>query len=552
LATEEPVYETRAELQEQPDNHGSIKMSRESIPQTDNNLHDEDIIGNDQKNGAHVSVSLDVEASEPHRRSEADNPSNALHESAGTMTSSDDLWSWIENSGGYSRILDFVPVPILVVDKAESIIFFNGAVSEMIQKPDCEGDKSLAAFFPYDEERSMITSLIQMTFKEGEGLTKEGFLRTGGQAIWGRVHVHPLQLGEPEFVLVIVENLTAEKEYRAASKSKKLLSMFPTGVAEFSLSEPISHDLPDDKLLSGILNAQLVEGNNEFARLHGSSDIEDLAGLRLKDLSSLDKDSQDLYLMWIRRFLPTGSFEFKEVPSRGKIRHIEKTLIGEVENNMITSFWELTRDVTERKLSEQKLKSSFDTLKRTLNATVEALIAISEKRDPYTAGHQRRVAKLAFEIAVKMGLSEHQCTGIHMAASIHDLGKIYVPAEFLTKPGTISEAEHVIIRTHPNVGYDILKGIEFPWPVAEVILQHHERIDGTGYPNGLKGEEILLESRIVAVSDVMEAMSSHRPYRPSLGTTSALDELTNYRGKRYDPKVVDACLAVMEKGFSFI
>jgi len=186
-----------------------------------------------------------------------------------------------------------------------------------------------------------------------------------------------------------------------------------------------------------------------------------------------------------------------------------------------------------------------------LNATVEALIAVSEKRDPYTAGHQRRVAQLAFEIAAEMGLSDHQCAGIHVAASIHDIGKIYVPAEFLTKPGTISDAEHVIIRTHPNVGYDILKSIEFPWPVADVILQHHERMDGTGYPNGLKGEELLLESRILAVSDVMEAMSSHRPYRPSLGMTSAVDELKTYRGKRYDPEVVDACMAILDKGFRF-
>jgi len=543
--------EQGTDVQEQRDNGGTADMNRESHPQTDGNFHKEDLSGLDERKGHYYTGSPGSETSEPPGRSEFENPADSPGGFAEPMSGQDKLPSEIEKSDANCRIMDSVPVPMLLVDRADSIVFANRAVEQITQDSDYVGDTSLSTLFPHGEERSMIASLIQKSFQKGESLTREGFLRTGGPLIWGRVHVQPLELDEHELALVIVENLTAEKECLVACKTKKLLSMFPTGVAEFSLSTPISHDLPDEKLLDGILNARIVDGNNEFARIHGSSDIEDLVGLRLRDLSSLDKDSRDLYLMWIRKFLPTGSFEFEEMVSGGKVRHIEKTLIGEVVNNLITSFWELTRDVTERKLSEQKLRRSFDTLKRTLNATVEALIAVSEKRDPYTAGHQRRVAQLAFEIAAEMGLSDHQCAGIHVAASIHDIGKIYVPAEFLTKPGTISDAEHVIIRTHPNVGYDILKSIEFPWPVADVILQHHERMDGTGYPNGLKGEELLLESRILAVSDVMEAMSSHRPYRPSLGMTSAVDELKTYRGKRYDPEVVDACMAILDKGFRF-
>jgi HD-GYP domain-containing protein (c-di-GMP phosphodiesterase class II) len=174
-----------------------------------------------------------------------------------------------------------------------------------------------------------------------------------------------------------------------------------------------------------------------------------------------------------------------------------------------------------------------------------------EMRDPYTAGHQRRVGKLSSAIATRMSLPADQIDGIRMAADIHDVGKIYVPAEILSKPGQLTEIESSIIRTHPRVGYDILKTIEFPWPIAAIVHQHHERIDGSGYPNGLSGEAILLEARIVCVADVVEAMSSHRPYRPAHGIEMALDEISRGRGRIYDPQAVDACLALFRQdGFS--
>jgi putative nucleotidyltransferase with HDIG domain/PAS domain S-box-containing protein len=446
-------------------------------------------------------------------------------------------------------MMEAVPVPVLLVNSSKMIKFANNAVTSMVGLEKEIVEKSLNHLFPYAEETRMVESLVDQAFSDGRHVTREGFLRTSGPLKWGRIHVRPTALEDGEMATVVIEDLTAEREVLAACKSKRLLSMFPMGVAEFSLADPIGYDTPDDQVLSGILNARLVDGNNEFARIHGHSEIDEIMGLSMRDLSSVTKGNQNLYLMWIRKFFPTGSFEFRESPDGSKLRFIEKTLIGELEENRIVSFWELTRDVTERKLSEHKLKKSFDTLKRTLNATVEALIAVAEKRDPYTAGHQRRVARLAKAIAHEMGLSDHRCSGIHVAASIHDIGKIYVPAEFLTKPGAISEAEHVIIRTHPDVGYEILKTIEFPWPIADVILQHHERLDGSGYPGGLNDGAILLEAKIVAVADVLEAMSSHRPYRPSLGLSAALDEIRNYRGTRYDPQVVDACLRVMDRGF---
>jgi putative nucleotidyltransferase with HDIG domain len=184
--------------------------------------------------------------------------------------------------------------------------------------------------------------------------------------------------------------------------------------------------------------------------------------------------------------------------------------------------------------------------------TIEAVSIALEKRDPYTAGHQKRVAALSIAIAQEMGFSEDRIEGIRLGSMVHDIGKISVPAEILNRPGRLSPDEFGIIKAHPEAGYDILKGVDFPWPIAQMIIQHHERMDGTGYPYGLKGEEIAEEARILAVADVVEAITSHRPYRPSLGTKTALEEIEHGRGSAYDPAVVDACIRLFrEKGFEW-
>jgi PAS domain S-box-containing protein len=222
------------------------------------------------------------------------------------------------------------------------------------------------------------------------------------------------------------------------------------------------------------------------------------------------------------------------------------------EGDNIIAMFGVCRDITERKRSEEQLQHSYDKLRETLIATVNILASTIEMRDPYTAGHQRRVTTLACAIAEEMGLSDDQFDGLRMAGLIHDLGKINVPAEILSKPGHINDIELSIIRYHPQICHDILKTIELPWPVAKIVLQHHERINGSGYPQGLKGDEIMLEARILAVADVVEAMASHRPYRPALGIKLALEEITKNKGTLYDPAVVDACNKLFtEKHFSF-
>lgn len=209
------------------------------------------------------------------------------------------------------------------------------------------------------------------------------------------------------------------------------------------------------------------------------------------------------------------------------------------------------RDITRQKKTEEELIQSYDRLKKAMDGTVLAMAFTIETRDPYTAGHQRRVTQLACALAEKMGLPKDVIEGVRMAGDLHDIGKIYVPAEILSKPGKLSEAEYNIIKTHSQVGYDILKTIEFPWPIADIVLQHHERINGSGYPAGLLGKDILLEARILAVADVTEAMATHRPYRPALSIEEALEEISENKGKLYDPKVVEACLKIFEEGFSF-
>ncbi len=207
----------------------------------------------------------------------------------------------------------------------------------------------------------------------------------------------------------------------------------------------------------------------------------------------------------------------------------------------------IARDITERKLAEQERERSLSRLRRTLEQTVYALAAAVEMRDPYTAGHQRRVADLATAIADEMNLPEDRSRGVRMAGLIHDVGKIHIPAEILSKPTRLTEAEWSMIKTHPQVGYDILKDIEFPWPVARIVLQHHERVNSSGYPQGLSDKEILLEARILGVADVVEAMASHRPYRPAHAVQEALGEIRENRGILYDPEAVDACLEVIGK-----
>ena len=209
-------------------------------------------------------------------------------------------------------------------------------------------------------------------------------------------------------------------------------------------------------------------------------------------------------------------------------------------------------NIRERNRAEEELRDSLKKLRTAMESIVGALVLAIEKKDPYTSGHQKRVATFAGAIAKEMGLPQDQIDGVRMAAMIHDIGKNAIPGQILSKPAKLGKLEMEMIKEHPQLGYDILKGIEFPWPVAQMVLQHHERIDGSGYPQGLLGDAIYLGAKILGVADVVEAMASHRPYRASLGLDKAMEEISKNSGILYDPDVVDAGLKLIrEKGFEF-
>jgi len=300
-------------------------------------------------------------------------------------------------------------------------------------------------------------------------------------------------------------------------------------------------------------NYKFIYCNDELCRMLGRSRHE-IIGQDFRQF--LDEESRSLvadrYLRRQRGEEVPPRYEFNIVKKDGAKRRVE------ISSDVIKDAAGKTRtvaqllDITERKKSEEINQEMMKNLRKALNGTINVIASVVEARDPFTSGHQRRVADLARTIATEMKLPHDSIEAIRSAAIIHDLGKIQVPADILNKPSKLNEMEFNFIKAHPQVGYEILKDIEFPWPVAQIIYQHHERWDGSGYPQGLSDDEILLEARILAVADVVEAMASHRPYRPPLGIEKALEELSQNRGRLYDSEVVDACLRVFkEKNYAF-
>ncbi|HRS98166.1 MAG TPA: PAS domain S-box protein, partial [Smithella sp.] len=244
--------------------------------------------------------------------------------------------------------------------------------------------------------------------------------------------------------------------------------------------------------------------------------------------------------------------EFKLKQKNGDIIYVETQGSAILSDGKPVGIQAIARDITERKRAEETLRQTLKRLKNAVNTTIQVLVSALETRDPYTAGHQIRVAHLACAIAAEMGLPQEKIDGLRLAGSIHDNGKMAVPAEILSKPTKLTDIEFSLIKEHSQRGYEMIRHIESLWPLAEIIYQHHERINGSGYPRRLKDEQIILEARIMAVADVVEAMASHRPYRPGLGIDTALQEIEKNKGSLYDQDVAEACIRLFrEKGYQF-
>ena len=305
-----------------------------------------------------------------------------------------------------------------------------------------------------------------------------------------------------------------------------------------------------DSVMVHELDGKCVYANEEAYRSHGY-DEEELVRLNFYELNATEHIST--VEGKIKELMENGqlTFESTHIRKNGSLMPVEvkSRIIKAGGRKLMLS---VIHDITERKRTEEELRQTSERLQRAIEGTINAVALTTEFRDPYTAGHQHRVAKLACVIARELGLPEEQIEGVRVAGTLHDIGKIYVPAEILSRPGRLRQNEINLVKDHAQVGYDLLNKIEFPWPVARIVFQHHERMDGSGYPLGISDGEILIEAQIMGVADVVEAMASHRPYRPALSVEEALLEILQQKGVLYSPDVVEACIKLFtKKGFTF-
>ncbi|MBU1398529.1 MAG: HD domain-containing protein [Proteobacteria bacterium] len=371
-----------------------------------------------------------------------------------------------------------------------------------------------------------------------------------------------------------------ELEQRVADRTEELMRVNEALITEITERKHVEEVLNEkDKFMDSMLQNSAVATfvvNAEHEVIYWNRACEDLTGIQSKDLLGTSNhwkafydhsrpcvadiiidntfnEMTDLYKVYSKSVLiPNGIRAEGWYPNLGgKNRYIlfDAAPIRD-HNGKITAAIETLQDITERRLAEEQLKCTLESLRRSFGTTIQVMVSAVETRDPYTSGHQIRMANIARAIATEMELTQDQIEGIRMAGSIHDIGKLSIPAEILSKPGKLSEIEFSLIKEHARKGYEMLKDVESPWPLAEIVYQHHERMDGSGYPRKLQGEAIFMEAHILAVADVMEAMSSHRPYRAGLGIEAALNEIEKNRGIFYDNTVADACLRIFrEKGF---
>jgi len=446
----------------------------------------------------------------------------------------------IESEERYKDLVEKAGVAILIDDREGKVKYCNKQYADMFGYPLEEMKKQniRSIVHPDDRERVLKHHKSRIQGKKVPARYECKGIKKDGTIIFIEVHADALMdngniIGTRSYIWDITERKKVEEAVLASEEKFKTL-----------------FNSAGDAIFITDLDGNILEVNQVACERLGfeRKKIIDMT------LADIDRPKKSVSLPVKIEELSHRGHIFFETAHKGKNGTIIPIELSSriIEYEGKPAALSIARDITERKVAEEERKQSFERLRRSLEETVNALASAVEMRDPYTAGHQHRVTSLACAIAEEMGLPKEKTEGIRMAGVIHDVGKIRVPAEILSWPGQLTEIDFNLIKTHPQVGYDILKRIELPHEVTKIMLQHHERLDGSGYPLGLKGDKILLEARILAVADVVEAMASHRPYRAALGIDKALEEIQKNKGILYDPEVVDACLKVFnEKKFKF-
>ncbi len=446
-----------------------------------------------------------------------------------------------------NNIIENIP-NMIFVKEAETLRFvkFNKAGEELLgqNRQDLIGKndydffpKSQADFFT-EKDREVLKSMQLVDIPEEPVQTKklgERILHTKKIPIIERE-------GKAHYLLGISEDITERKraEQNLLESEEKYRSIFENTV------EGIFQSTPEGRFLS--VNPAVAKLFGYYSPQEFMERITDIGGKHYAN----PKD-REIYKNILDREGIIKGFEIQLINKDGN--HLWASINARVvkdDKGTVLSYEGTVEDITSRKLAEEQLKESLELLRKSLIGTIQAMSLIVETRDPYTAGHQRRVSSLARVIAQEMGLSQDTANIIRMAGVIHDIGKVAVPSEIMNKPTKLTDIEFSLIKVHSQSGYEILKDAQLPYPIAEIVLQHHEKLDGSGYPQGLKNGQILLESKIITVADVVEAMASHRPYRPALGIDVALEEIEKNKDILYDVGVVEVCVKLFrEKRFSF-
>ncbi len=448
-----------------------------------------------------------------------------------------------ENEQRISHHVQHTPLAAIEWDTEFRVIKWNPAAERIFGYTAEEASGRHASFIVPETCREHVDRVWSglMTRRGGDRSTNENVTKDG-RTIFCEWYNTPLidARGQVVGVASLAQDVTKRKRAEEALRDSE------------ELYRKLVASIPDI-IIRTDLKGDILFANRVAVRLSGFDSMDNFVGRNIMEFvasEDREKAAKTWKEMFERRIPPQEiGLVFKD---KAAIKfEIDGAVLRNPEGTPYGAVF-VCRDITERKLAEERLRKGLDQLRTTLKASIDSLASAIEMRDPYTAGHQERVTRLARAIAVEMGLAGERLEAIEVAGIIHDIGKLYVPAEILSKPTKLTEIEYSLIKMHAQAGYTILSKIDFPWPIADIVHQHHEYLNGSGYPQGLQGKDILLEAKILCVADIVEAMSSHRPYRPALGIQAALEEISQKRGLLYDREVVDACLRLFrEKSFKF-